>query len=180
MGVGQKFKASRGGQKPQMMMGSEDISIEMGQGYKKAGMYEFAARFGELARRVELPHWLSEQRAEMGAVAFKQALEAGALKPPAQFVAESAGHIWLSPSPEHGWAGSAVGLDEEVFGLVRREGSKIALIRFVGYAPGYELSFQWRIKAQRFVELAQRVQTSEKFMPQWMVPVSELSIFVAR
>lgn len=175
-----KFKASRGGAKPRMLTSSVDWAIEMGQGFEKSGIYEFGERFGEVARRVELPHWLAQAREDLRPVAFKEALASGALKPPAGEIGESRGHIWVLPSKDYGWMGSAVGVDEPVMERMKSLGERCRSVKFIGYDPGYKLAFQWRIEASRFIELAQRVQTKPQFMAQWMVPISELSLVVSR
>jgi hypothetical protein len=174
------FQASRGGAKPRMLSSGVDWAIEMGQGYEKSGVYEWSERFGELARRVELPHWLAQARQTMSPVAFKNALATGALRPPAQDIGESGGHIWLRPHPSHGWAGSAVGVDEVIFERAKALGAAFKSVRFVGYDPGYKLALQWRVSAQDFLAKAQRVQTKPQFMAQWMVSIADLSMVVSR
>lgn len=173
-------KVSRGGAKPKMLTDGKDWGIDTGQGYEKLGIYEFSERFGELARRVELPHWLADARVGLSPVAFKKAISEGQLIPPKTDIAESGGHIWLKPSPEFHWVGSAVGIDEIIFTRLEVLGPKFKSIRFVGYDPGYDLAFQWRISASEFLKQAQRVQTKPSFMPQWMVPISALNMVLTR
>lgn len=173
------FNASRGGEKPQMMSGSEPWTILTG-GVEKFGIYERKAQFGEVARRVEMPQWLAEERERLGPRAFMAALGSGELSAPRSDIGESGGHIYVSPAKALGFAGSAVGVDEEIYERLRRLGNEFKALRFVGYAPGYRLAFQWRISGADFKEKARRVAPSEKFMPQWMVGISDLSMFISR
>lgn len=173
------FNASRGGEKPQMMSGSEPWSILAG-GVEKFGIYERKAQFGEIARRVEMPEWLAAERERLGPRAFMEALSMGALSAPKSDIGESGGHIYVSPAKNLGFLGSAVGVDEAIYERLARLGGEFKALRFVGYAPGYRLAFQWRISGSDFKEKAKRVAPSEKFMPQWMVGISDLSMFTPR
>lgn len=173
-------KNSRGGVKPTMMTGSTEWALEMGQGYEKKGMYEYHDRLGELARRVELPHWLASYRQTLSPVAFKAALSKGTLTPPKEDIAESGGHIWLKPAAALGWSGAAVGIDEAIFTRLTLQGDSFKGIRFMGYDPGYQLAFSWRMSANDFKEHAKLIQTKPPFMPQWMVPIDLLKMVVSR
>lgn len=173
-------QVSRGGAKPRMLGSGVDWKLDTGGGYEKRGIYEFDSARGELARRVELPHWLALARSKLSPPAFREALAKGALRPPAEEIGESRGHVWLLPDASFGWEGSAVGVDEPIFERFARLGEGARLVRFAGYDPGYKQAFQWRIAASDFLVKAQRVQTKPSFMPQWMVPISALSLLVAR
>lgn len=175
-----QFNASRGGKKPRMLSAGVDWTLDTGGGFEKRGIYEFDAARGALARRVELPHWLALARAKMPPQAFREALAVGSLKPPAEEIGESRGHIWLLPDALLGWTGSALGIDEPIFERFKRLGEGAKVIRFVGYDPGYKLAFQWHIPGADFMMRAKRVQTKPSFMPQWMVPISDLALLVAR
>lgn len=151
---------SRGGQKPTMLTASRSVPITV-QGRPKHGMYEIN-RDGCLARRVELPHWLSDaiDRGEGFGARCRAGEQAG-----------SGGHIFMNP-PKSLFDGPAVGLDMEAWALV--QSGQVKKIKFYIYRTGYRLAAVWFILAEDFIEQAKRVQTSEAFMPQMMVPISSL------
>lgn len=173
------FKLSRGGEKPQMISGSEPWALTIG-GARKFGIYEYKRPFGEVARRVEMPLWLSAERERLGGRAFMEELSKGRLTAPRSDIGESGGHIYLSPPNIFGFDGSAVGVDEEIHEKMLSLGDEFKALRLVGYAPGYQLAFQWRISGDDFKKKSKRVAPSEKFMPQWMVGIADLSLFTPR
>jgi hypothetical protein len=151
---------SRGGPKPSMLPGKcEDIAIEVNH-RKKFGIYQLDTR-GVLARRVEVPGWLSE------------AIQSGhAWSYPSEEIGESRGHIFLRP-PRALFSGPAVGVDMEVFERLIHD-SRIRLVTFFVYGTNHVLLDVWEISRSAFLLKAKRVQTKDSFMPQMMVEIASL------
>lgn len=175
-----EMKSSRGGAKPAMLSGATDWALKMADGFEKRGIYEFNARTGELARRVELPQWLADERARLGNKALHEGLASGTIKPPREEIGESRGHIYVVPDAAFEFVGSAVGLDEPIFQRMLALGSAASHVRFVAYDPYYKPAFQWRMKFADFAAKAKLVETKAGFMPQRMVWVGDAALFVAR
>jgi hypothetical protein len=160
---------NRGGAKPQMLNGGRDLAITIGTA-RKGGIYELSARGDVLARRVELPSWLSEIWARSGQDVLLCALHC---KKPANALPESQGHIFFNP-PSSMFACPAVGLDQEPYNRVMND-PRIKNIRFFVYASGYRLAGVWNISTEDFLLYALMVRTKGGFMSQMMVPLTALS-----
>lgn len=152
---------NRGGAKPNMLPAFEPLGIDC-YGRRKFGMYEVGT-CGTLARRVELPEWLSQ--------AFAGAPMSN-LRMPKEEIGESRGHIFISP-PAKLFGCPAVGVDLEVHQLLQSS-SDIRQVRFYVYGTGYRLFEVWSISRSDFLAKAKRVQTKPSFMPQMMVAITAL------
>lgn len=164
------FQASRGGEKPRMLPKGSDIFISMGFNVrmKKAGMYELSDRRDAIARRVELPEWLSKE------IEGRDPLEAVMrAKYPKEDIGESRGHIFMRP-PRDLFSSPAVGLDMEVYDQLFDD-PRIETVKFYVYSTGYRLVAIWSINADLFVDKARTIRTKPQFMPQMMVPLSLLT-----
>lgn len=161
-----QYRLNRGGAKPRMLPPSAtELPITIGNG-RKFGIYELSVCGDVLARRVELPEWLSE--------AFLNGrFDLRTIRMPKHEIGESRGHIFISP-PRELFSEPAVGLDVEIFEAMVRS-KTIQSINFYIYATGYRLVEVWTISKERFVAHAKRVQTKPQFMPQMMVGLSMLS-----
>jgi hypothetical protein len=163
------MNATRGGAKPFMMTGSTAVPITVGN-QRKFGIYELSATRDTLARRVELPIWLSELWSmKRGSILRTVMLNRRA--PAGQH--DSRGHIFLNP-PARMFGGPAVGIDTEPAGLFAQE-MEIRTVRFYVYAAGYRLAGVWAIDRDHFIRRGLLVQTKPCFMPQVMVALSELT-----
>jgi hypothetical protein len=152
-----------------MMQGSEDLYVTV-NGSRKAGMYEHHRALGTLARRVEMPGWLSAVWQSGSGDLLKTILFAGY---PKQEIGESRGHIYMRPPPAL-FTCPAVGLDLEIHEIVVVQPS-IQRVRFYVYASGYALAGVWEISADRYLDTAKIVRTKPPFMPQMMVPLTEFA-----
>lgn len=166
-----KETIARGGAKPRMLAGSRDLGLTIGES-RKYGMYEISAKGDCLARRVELPAWLSEEALKGRPTELLGRLAGGLIRPPAEEVRESKGHIYLSP-PAELFAGPAVGLDMEI-ARERLEDARLKSIRFCVYATGYDLFVSWTVSAADFMAKAKRVESRPPFMPQMMIALADL------
>lgn len=163
------LSCNRGGPKPPMLhTGNNWQSVPISiRGKRKEGIYE--RRLGVLARRVELPEWLS-QGLQRGTIR----LDSLAPHMPREEIGESRGQIYINP-PRDLFTGPAVGLDIEVFNMLEAD-NQISFIRFYVYGSAYRLVDVWEIGRQRFLDLAKPVYGDKpSFMPQMMVPLSALS-----
>lgn len=163
-----QIQSSRGGAKPRMIIGS-DLPITVG-GSRKFGMYEISTKKDVIARRVELPEWLSVMVKMGKASALETVLGA---KNPSIEIGESRGHIFINP-PKHLFSTPAVGLDMEVYDRVVGNPS-VQRVEFYVYASFYNLVGLWRISADDFIDNAKLVTTKSSFMPQMMVPLTLLT-----
>lgn len=168
-----KETLARGGAKPKMLPGSKDLGLTIGES-RKYGLYELSAKGDCLARRVELPAWLSEAAKQAAPTLFLSRLKSGQIAAPAEEVKESKGHIYLTPPAELGFEGPALGVDMEIFEELLREGSSVKSLRFGVYATGYEPLVVWTLNLSEFLEKARKVESKPPFMPQMMIPLSAL------
>lgn len=162
------FQASRGGAKPKMVPASTDIFINM-NGSRKSGMYELSGKRDILARRVELPGWLTEV-IRGSSDTLVAVLEASHY--PVIDIQESRGHVFMRP-PRNLFECPAVGLDMTVYDRLSVEAT-IQEVKFYVYATGYQLVGVWAIQADEFIRQAKLVQTKASFAPQMMVPLTAL------
>lgn len=153
---------SRGGRKPVMLnVVHDDLPIRV-ENRLKFGIYEIGFN-GVLARRVELPAWAT--------AAFKSGAP---LRPPAEEIGESRGHVFMKP-PRALFDGPAVGIDIEVWNWIHHQpDGTVRLLAFFVYGTDHELLDVWEIAAKRFIDSAKFVQTKPSFMPQMMVAISSL------
>lgn len=163
------MELARGGAKPRMMPGSTDLLVTCAGG-RKAGMYELHTN--TLARRVEMPEWLSRLWNGLPGSLLKTVLNAKA-NYPATDMPESRGHIFLRPPPSL-FTCPAVGLDLEIHEIVVAR-PQIERVRFYVYATNYALASVWEISADRYLDAARIVKTKPPFMPQMMVPLTEFA-----
>ena len=154
------FVASRGGAKPRMLNSGQDLGINV-YGQAKLGMYE--CNGSTMARRVELPTWLSDVFEGLAKTNFM---------PPQGDIGESGGHIWLKPYKSL-FSSPAVGMDLEAWDLLLRTPT-LTEVQFHIYGTRYRLFDVWTCSADNFMNNAKRVQTKPCFMPQMMVPISSL------
>lgn len=159
---------ARGGAKPRMIRGY-DLPITMNTG-RKFGMYEISHKRDVIARRVELPEWLSIQVRESKVDSLTTCLNA---QIPPEGLRESHGHIFVSP-PVSLFTTPAVGLDIEVYDRVLAS-PEIKTIEFHVYGYFYQQVGLWRIDAETFIERAKYVKTKPCFMPQMMVSLTDLT-----
>ena len=160
---------TRGGAKPRMMQGSTDLFLTIGSS-RKSGMYELSADGATLARRVEMPEWLSRMWNGLPGTLLRTVLSA---QYPKQEIGESRGHIFMRP-PTGLFPCPAVGLDLEIHEIVVAR-PQIEHVRFYVYATGYALAGVWEISADRYLDHAKIVKTKPPFMPQMMVPLTEFA-----
>jgi hypothetical protein len=125
-----------------------------------------------LARRVELPEWLS-LIALSREKPFRAMFVDGDIQHPHNNVAESLGHIFVEPPAELEFTTSAVGVDIEIADSVLTSPS-LRTIRFYVFAHDYKSIESWWISRDDFLMLAKRVETSKGFMPQLMVSIADL------
>ncbi len=162
------LQVSRGGAKPRMLGSSDDLFITV-RNARKAGMYEITPD-GTVARRVELPGWLSDSW--RNGARDVQRLILDTVHQPLGHSPGSAGHIYLRPQRDQ-CDGPAVGLDQEIFDRVDMDPG-VKRVEFHVYAEGYELAAVWSIGAENFIRNCFRVVNSV-FQPQMMVPVHLLA-----
>jgi hypothetical protein len=114
---------ARGGSKPKMLPNSREVFITIGD-QRKSGIYEFDERSGVLARRVELPEWLSLQ---VFAIPPSQDLlpffVGRKWKLPTGEIGESKGNIYLDPPEGNHFGCPLVGLDVEIYEQFQSSGS---------------------------------------------------------
>lgn len=155
---------SRGGAKPRMLPRSaQELGITVGNG-RKFGMYELSDNKTVIARRVELPTWLSE--------AWMGKNNTDSIRIPSDAKSESRGHIFLRP-PRDQFNGPAVGLDVEIYNVMR-EIDAVTEIQFFVYGIEYKLVDIWSIHKAEYVRRAKLVHTKPPFMPQWMIEINRL------
>ncbi len=159
-----QVSTSRGGQKPRMLIQGSDFPLDIA-GQQKFGIYE-VDRHGVLARRVELPHWLSD------ALKSGTSIMSGGLRPPPNCVG-GGGQIFIKP-PKSLFDGPAVGVDMQVHSFIKRTPT-VKTIRFCVYAVGHRLVDTWDLPVSVFLRECKEVRTSAAFMPQMMVPLSLLA-----
>lgn len=156
-----------------MLVGADDVFIDVGS-ERKSGIYEFDGKHGLLARRVELPRWLSDQ---VFAIPPSEDLLPFFINrrwdPPHDVIAESKGHIYLNPDGRFREATPMVGLDEEVFGRFQASPAIKDLV-FVVYGTDYLEVERWGLPWQKFVGDSFLVETKAPFMAQRMVMLSSL------
>lgn len=167
-----KETIARGGAKPKMLAGSRDLGLTIGES-RKYGMYELSAKGDCLARRVELPAWLSEAALAGRPTELLGKLGSGLIRAPQEEVRESKGHIYLAPPAGLGFEGPAVGLDMEIVESHLND-PRLKSIRFCVYATGYDLFVSWTVSAADFMAKAKRVESRPPFMPQMMIALSDL------
>ncbi len=166
------FQAARGGEKPRMLQTGEDLPITVRNNHK-VGIYELSINTSILARRVELPIWLSQQwKNYHGGMSLLGFIQMHKYDMPRSDVGESRGHIFLSPPP-HLFDGPAVGLDMEIWHKLL-ESPKIRLIQFHVYGECYEQFATWSVPAEDFIDQCRHYMT-QTFSPQMMVSLSELT-----
>lgn len=164
---------SRGGAKPRMISGSQDVLITVGAA-RKSGIYEFHEGTQTLARRVELPGWLSDQ---VFAIPPSQELlpffVGRRWRQTSGRIAESKGHIFLDPPAGNNFGCPLVGIDVEI--CDQFQSSRCAnRIVFVVYGTDYVEVERWVVSWPVFLESAELVETQPNFMPQWMLPLDKL------
>jgi hypothetical protein len=162
---------SRGGAKPQMIPGGEDVAV-MYRGEPKRGLYQLSPTGKALARLVELPHWLADYASEnRGANTmldffisreFDEAFR--------DRHGESAGHIFLDPPQE--FDAPAVGIDEQIVKKVFWP--KLDFIFFNVFEPDYRLVEKWKVSGEQFRLKSKIIQTNSEFEPQLMISLREL------
>jgi len=163
-----------------MMLGpnARNLTITLANGDPHDGLYETDGR--RLARRVELPLWLSNvaqhRRADPALIAARQDrsihgfLRSAKPDELTHTSPDSKGHILLHP----GLAGVSaseplVGIDQQIY-LHLPAGADVFL--FFVYRSDYQLHETWSISLGNFRATCLYVQTSESFMPQVMIPIS--------
>ena len=167
-----KEKAARGGAKPQMIQSSRSMPITINN-MAKGGLYELSKDGTTVARRVELPTWLSDIWTNHGcAIGVKDILRHPR---PQDTINESQGQIFLNPPSRLGLGGPSVGLDVEIYHIVLSD-ARIMNIEFHVYATEYRLVEVLRISSDEFLDSRKLVQTSKTFMPQMMVAVNQLTV----
>ena len=163
---------ARGGAKPRMLpAGARDILITIGS-ERKSGIYEASASGDTLARRVELPEWLSDA-ATARKKPFLQMFADGDIHMPDTMIAESQGHIFIHPPRALGFAGAAVGVDTEVWGA-QIQSTALRSIMFYVYGTAYRLIERWRIPTDDFLSHGKLYDQDPAFMPQVMIELSKL------
>jgi hypothetical protein len=163
---------ARGGAKPKMLpAGARDIYITIGDD-RKGGMYELSSDGVILARRVELPEWLSDIAANRKKIFLKMFLEKE-IQNPSINIGESRGHIFLHPPASLGFEGSAVGVDMEVF-EGQFSAKALKSIVFYVYGTNHRLVERWKMSRNDFKTHAKLYDEDPKFMPQMMVELLKL------
>lgn len=156
-----------------MLSGSRDVFITVGT-QRKASFYEFDEQHGILARRVELPEWLSNQ---VFAIPPSQDLlpffVGRKWKSPTGEIGESKGHVYLDPPDGNYFGCPLVRLDVEVFEQFKSS-STIREVHFIVYGTNYIEVERWKIAWSDFVATAKKIETQPPFMPQLMIPLSKL------
>lgn len=156
-----------------MLPSSRDVFITTIDQQRKSGFYEFDERNGILARRIELPEWLSNQVFAIPPAQDLLPFFVGRKwKRPTDVIAESKGHVYLNPPEGNNFGCPLVGLDVEIFDQFKSSNSTREIL-FVVYGTNYIEVERWKVTWSDYIAAAKETETFS-FMPQWMIPLSKL------
>jgi hypothetical protein len=174
---------SRGGAKPDMFRGGSPLIITINNNPRK-DWYELNRDKTLLARRVELPTWLSDTARTIksdrtSGKSLLSELCSNSIKNSAIGIGESKGHILIEALQYTKQNIPCVGLDIEIIDQIKSNLPET--IHFYVYYAGYELCERWSISWKDFDEKAIEVEAKPPFMPQKMIPVTHLRLdFIGR
>ena len=154
-----------------MLVGGAGFFIDV-NGKRRDDLYEHDEHRKLLARRVELPEWLSVQAF---AIPPSEPLLPFFIerrwKNPKGAIAESQGHIYLNPQSS---SCPLVGVDVEIWCRFNKPVTSVSELVFVIFGTDYVELDRWAISWPEFVHESVEIDPGPPFMPQRMVPLSKL------
>ncbi len=165
---------SRGDAKPAMFGNGKPITIQI-KGHNRKDWYEISNDRKSLARRVELPTWLSEIARDFrfkGTTLLAE-LCANKISHPKTEIGESKGHILIEAQKYTKQSVPCVGVDTKVIDdLSAAHPEKII---FYVYFNQYTLGERWSVSWDDFIANRILVNPEKGFDPQYMIPTTYLN-----
>jgi hypothetical protein len=143
-------------------------------GYDREDLYELSRDGKWLARRVELPHWLSDKTRELrnSRQYLLETLSVAPMEHPKEEQGESHGHILIEAHRYTNQILACVGVDTPIVEMLSKKPPE--RIQFFVYFTDYVPCERWSISWRDFLTHGIKVEAEPPFMPQIMIPVSKL------
>ncbi|HMS39359.1 MAG TPA: hypothetical protein PKE69_03980 [Pyrinomonadaceae bacterium] len=166
---------SRGGAKPSMLGNKGNpLTIQI-NGIDRKDWYELSKDEKSLARRAELPTWLSEKARQIKAErkSLLAELSENNIRNSNKLEGESGGHILINAKQNTRQEIPCIGIDVEI--IEKLKDNPPDRIYFFVYYIDYIICEKWSVSWNDFISNGFEVKSSERFTPQSMIPVKYLS-----